>query len=135
MEDVGGLESRLAAGEPSVDENSAGLRPQRRSLDGHGVAALTQAAQKRLGERGIAEEVLPGRVEQVCAVRFGFRRWRYSISLKKMLVCSVFDVEVSELIDCRSMRASARRSRRVERSASEAYILSNRSCALMNSAR
>jgi hypothetical protein len=42
-----------------------GLRPDTRAVDGDGVTALAQAAQECLGECGVSEEVLPGRVWEV----------------------------------------------------------------------
>jgi hypothetical protein len=39
-----------------------GLRAYARAVDGDGVATFAQATQERLGECGVSEEVLPGRI-------------------------------------------------------------------------
>ena len=51
--------------EHSLCRGLTGLRAYARAIDGDGVTTLAQAAQERLGEGGISEEVLPGRVWEV----------------------------------------------------------------------
>jgi len=78
-----------------------GLRPDAGAVDGDGVTALAQATQERLGEGGIAEEVLP---RGIWKIRSDERRLA-PMSLLQELEEDVgllgFDVGVSEFVELR----------------------------------
>ena len=68
---------------------SALLGAQDGAVDRHGVASMAEAAEQRLDERLVAEEVVPLGVVQVGRDdRRALAMYRSSISLKKMFVCS-----------------------------------------------
>jgi len=84
-----------------LPRRSASLWPDARSVDDDGMTPLAQAAQKRLGQGGIAEEVLPGRVRSFLP---WIRSSQRSADLPRPIVC-----RVTEPLERTTIRVLSRR--------------------------
>ncbi len=78
---------------------SAGLRADAGTVDDDGVAALAQAAQERLGERRIGEEVRPGGIGQVRCNKCRLAMMPLFHELEEDVGLFRFDVDIPQLID------------------------------------
>src|SRR5258708_40036848 len=84
---------------PSAKADLTGLGAYTGAVDDHGVAALAQTAQERLGQRRVAEEVLPGRVHQAGRNQSRFLVMAFLHQLEEDVRLLILYVGESELID------------------------------------
>lgn len=78
-----------------------GLGPDTRTIDGDGVASLSQAAQERLGECGVSQEVLPRRIWKIRSHQRGLAPMPLLQELEEDVGFLWFYVRISELVDLR----------------------------------
>src|ERR1017187_1600255 len=106
---------------------------QRRTVDVHRVAVMPHATEQRVHHRLIAEKVVPLVIDQIRCNDCRVPVIAFLHQLEESVHCSGLRFKYPNSSTSKTSRRARRLSNlRVDRSASDAYISSNRSCARMN---
>src|SRR5260221_974295 len=97
--------SRLI-GFSSTSSSSALRIPQRRTVDGHGMAVVPHAAQERLHHRLVAEKVVPLVIHQIRSDDGGVAMIALLHQLEEGVRLFGFEIQVAELVDQQDVQTS-----------------------------